>query len=363
MDFSTLKNLTRHVNRLFILVYALLIAGCATKPTVEAPPKPIPKPKVALGYTPKFYQYDQLQTEVWKAYGIALHTCSSQHPYQSFFHEVCARKASVQKYRELSEQTGRYNKSLYQMSKADANGFLEEYCWHYLKKPHWLKPSGLGLGKFNTWQTIALPGHNANKNPGVFLLDPPMVINHNYLQIKHAYLEKANPGYPDNFNQFRFKGFVEYQPPLGEHVRYKSRSGNVSLDGYIYPMPTLNQQPNPNQLMMGLYSSEKLNLLTAADQAHLQELKTIDEHLLHQPPIRTPIVTGTYRYRSGGDYFYRSIFLTHHEQQRIKVVINQWVLSPYELPRDYTLDALGYIGWAIGKIGHLPQTNSLAKSP
>ena len=324
------------------------VSACSTKPQPVPPPAPKPEPDINLGFTPVYFVYDKHQAKVWRDYGYALETCHQQYPYLSFPHETCARSAAIRSYREIQKNHGYYDKNLHQLAKAESAGFLAEYCWYYLQQPHWIKPRGLGLGKFAKWLKLAMPGHVANRAPGVFLLQPPQLTTHPLKAIKQAKVSPFNPGYPDRINELVFTSHTQYRDPQhGNKANYLAPNQGVLMDGYTYPLATHFDDSNRNRLVGSLYSAEKAALLKTAKQGNLANLKIMSETLIQVKILPNPMQNGLYQYRKGNQYYYRSIFLTWIGDRRIKVVFDSQIDSPHDKPKNHAAEAVAFIGWAM----------------
>lgn len=107
-------------------------------------------------------------TTSWIAYSLDRSFCQLENGdanparYTSFECELGARQSLVQRWREIggdavagvADAQAEYLDAL---QRADADGFLSEYVWHYLQHKRWQQPADLRLQAFSQWRAVNLP--------------------------------------------------------------------------------------------------------------------------------------------------------------------------------------------------------------
>ncbi|HET6629778.1 MAG TPA: hypothetical protein VFG91_08375 [Woeseiaceae bacterium] len=100
----------------------------------------------------------------WVRYSLARSVCQlklgGDNPARatSFDCELTAREHLLDTWAEQRDAAGAGG-YLDQLRGVQAAGYLEEYVWHYLRKPSWQPPSGLDMEEFASWSRKHLREH------------------------------------------------------------------------------------------------------------------------------------------------------------------------------------------------------------
>ncbi|MCG8671933.1 MAG: hypothetical protein MI867_21195 [Pseudomonadales bacterium] len=323
----------------------LVIYGCSTPQVVVEQAAPV-KPQIALGYTPKFDDYDELETHVWTAYGEALYMCEQQHPKLSFEKEVCARKQAIEAFENASRKYRNYHRYLEDLSKVNRAGFLNEYTWKYLHKAHWFRPEGLALGKFESWLRLGLPGHEPNIEPGVYPLEQADIPTHTSALALVAVESNLNPGFPDQINHFDFKGYTHFKDrTLGQKIRYRDEDDRA-MTVFIYPIPDAYKKFSITDLIKGIHSAEKSALITKAGNYYYDDFKVLQETTLAENLNQYPIRQGMYYFDAPLDRHFKAVYITLFQSQLVKIVFQQPLGQHYDSPITFRDEALAFLSWS-----------------
>ena len=347
---------------LTISLIAVLLLGCHTRPPLPAPVEIPSDSDTPLGYTFKFQSYDDLQAMVWTTYGKGLYYCAKEHPPLSFEREVCARQHAVDAYNAESKGFSYEHKSLREMAKTSHAGFLREYTWYYLNRPYWVNPKNLALGKFETWKRMGLPGHEPNKEPGIFLTKDQQLTTHTSTLADIQKETNKTLSYPNEINQFKFTGITKfYNSELGERVRYRGKH-KTKMEGFVYPAPTDYKHLSSPSFVRGVFSNEKAAILKLEESNTYHEVKVLYEGSIKNI-INIPFQQGIYSLRKGLYREYRFIYMSAYQGQLIKIIFNQPVGHHFDGPLDFHDDAFAFLMWAKTKIDFQIDANAKLQAP
>ena len=105
----------------------------------------------------------------WLSYGVGLATFVSENKLSevlpagtwepSFDAEVFARQFQLKAWNEVREKQAVSYEFMDQMEQVAEADFMEEYIWHYYKRPDWPIPEGLRISEFNIWAAANLQDH------------------------------------------------------------------------------------------------------------------------------------------------------------------------------------------------------------
>lgn len=108
---------------------------------------------------------DSADTQSWVAYSLDRSTCQlglgGDNPAHnsSFDCELGAREALVDTWLEQRRRKQAEDTYLNVLAEVSSAGYLEEYVWHYHRRPGWDRPAGLELDAFEEWRRGVLHRH------------------------------------------------------------------------------------------------------------------------------------------------------------------------------------------------------------
>ena len=148
--------------------YALLLAGVALL-TIGCDSRVYVRDGVTDGtrFSVLPHQLDDPSpvTQSWIAYSLALSACQlrrgSANPARdsAFECELAARDALLESWRAYRADGAAGDAYLDTLSDVRDAGCLREYVWHYLRRRHWSRPTGLALESFAAWRQLVLADH------------------------------------------------------------------------------------------------------------------------------------------------------------------------------------------------------------
>lgn len=130
---------------------------------------------VSIGWSPTGKQDEDA---MWLAYVMARAAYVDSHRSEyaqqtgpivaSFGEEVEGRQKVAQVYSEMRGNDRSLNLTYFNdLALVEANSFIAEYVWSYLRQPHWQEPSGLKLSAFKKWSNANIPGHKPETHGGI----------------------------------------------------------------------------------------------------------------------------------------------------------------------------------------------------